>query len=94
MGMASKTGLPEYKKGDKVVYASQIVAMMPFKSEVYDGAMTIWFDGADKKAHMIPSWVTQNAPEVGGYWCVRDTETGSSECFYKSAPDFEKEFLQ
>ncbi len=91
---ASKTGLDEYKKNGKSVFAVKIISIEDYPHVT--GAKTIKFlrpNGNQAEANLLPAWVQEHNPQVGGYWVVDDTENGRTQAkFEADAQKFEREY--
>lgn len=81
---ASKTRLTKYlgKDGD-AVYAAKITEIVPFSPPV--GARTLMFGELGKRANLIPRWISDHGPQIGGYFVVYDASDGQTLCRYEPA---------
>jgi hypothetical protein len=48
----------------------------------------LWFDDIRTKAQLVPAWVLENKPEVGGYFVVPKDNLP----IYMSAEDFQSKY--
>lgn len=82
--MGNSARLPVYTNDDETVYASKITAIDYFDVPVIGRCVKLTLD-IGKVANLIPSWVEQNAPEVGGYFVLSDNAIAR----YLSAEEFD-----
>lgn len=76
---ARKTRLTEYE-GE--VFAAKITDIQPREMPGIPGiCMTLTFGELGKRAILIPSWVEENKPAVGGFFVVKDGPNGSIATF-------------
>ena len=81
---ASKTRLTKYLGADgAAVYAAKITSIEPFVK--MPGALTLKFGELDKQAHLIPAWIAEHSPQVGGYFVAYDLPDGQTMCRYETA---------
>lgn len=94
MTHAVKTGLPEYKRGDKSVYAAKITGMELFLAvqRQHPGATTLFFGEIDSKSNLIPKWMEEQKPEVGGYFVVEDGDDGNDFTVFVPESEFENNY--
>jgi hypothetical protein len=60
-----KTGLPLYTEGAGAAQISQITAL---NVPNIPGCVKLKFSDCDKEANVLGYWVSQNSPQVGGYF--------------------------
>lgn len=81
---ASKTRLTKYLgKDGAAIYAAKITEIYPFVK--MPGAFTLKFGELDKQAHLVPLWMAENHPEVGGYFVAYDLPDGQTKCRYETS---------
>jgi hypothetical protein len=78
---AAKTRFPAYMKGGEKVYAAKITSIEPFARHwlppELSGSMRVTFGDIDRHANIVPSWLNQHNPQVGGFFVVRDGPNGT-----------------
>lgn len=90
---ASKTRLTKYLgKDGAAVYAAKITEIVPFAPPV--GARTLKFGELGKQSHLIPQWVADHGPQVGGYFVVYDASEGQTLARYESAASMESNYTK
>lgn len=73
--MSAKSGLPEYFGDGESVWAAKITSVEPFNRGDLIGCARLGFAEEDRHANIIPRWVQQFNPQVGGYFvCFAERE--------------------
>lgn len=90
---ASKARLTKYIGADgSAVYAAKITEIVPF--EAVPGALTLQFGDLDKRANLVPEWIAQHKPKVGGYFLVFDRADGQTLCRFESDVAMERDYVR
>jgi hypothetical protein len=89
---AAKTRLTKYLgKDGAAVYAAKITEILPFSPPV--GARTLIFGELKKRSNLVPQWVADHGPQVGGYFVVYDAD-GQTLCRYEPASSIENNYTR
>jgi hypothetical protein len=92
---AEKTGLKKYTTVTNqagCAYAGRIEAVAAYnKIGAPSGAKTLTFSDSPKRVNLIPEWIAQNNPAVGGYFVVEDLH-GNTVCKFVDATTFSAAF--
>lgn len=75
-----KTGLPLYvsRQDGTHAVAALITEIMSFDLPNMPGCVRVKFGEINKESSFIPSWATQNNPQIGRYFVLR--ESGQAIC--------------
>lgn len=88
---ASKTRLTKYLgKNGTEIFAAKITEIRPFAPP--EGARTLIFGELNRRSNLIPQWVADHGPQVGGYFVVYDASDGQTLCRYEPASNIEKNY--